>query len=460
MTGTETTADDAARPSATEVDLPTVRRAIAGAAMGNCIEWFDFGVFAYLATTLGKVFFQGGANGTLETFATLAVAFLMRPLGGVFFGPLGDKIGRQKVLATTVILMSGATLLIGVLPSYAAIGIWSPILLLVVRLVQGFATGGEYGGAATFIAEYAPDKRRGFFCSFLEFGTLGGYVLGAGIATGLQLGLSDQALMTWGWRIPFLIAAPLGIVGLWLRMKLEDTPAFRDLTKRSQPEHTALKATLTSAWRPILFCIALVLVYNVVDYTVLTYMPTYLSQVLRYSTTTSLLISIGMMLLMMAGISQVGRLSDRIGRKPLLVGSCVGIFVLSAPAFLMMGTGNIVLTWVGLLLLSALLLGMLGTMSATLPNLFPTQYRYGAFAVGYNVSTAVFGGTASFVISALIDSTGNHLMPAFYMMAAAAISVVPIMKIKETAGKPMMGSKPVVTRTRRPARATTASSVG
>lgn len=424
----------------TEVDISTVRRAIAGAAMGNCIEWFDFAVFAYLATTLGKVFFPD--HGTVATFATLAVTFALRPLGGIVFGPLGDRLGRQRILAITVIMMSAATFAIGILPGYGSLGVWSIVLLLICRLVQGFATGGEYGGAATFIAEYAPDKRRGFFCSFLEMGTLAGYALGASIATVLTGVLSGPQMESFGWRIPFLIAAPLGLVGLYLRTRLEDTPAFRELSAKTKTQSFPLKETLVNAWQPILFCVGLVLVYNVVDYTVLTYMPTYLSEVLHYSGTTGLLITIGLYVVMMAALTQVGSLSDRIGRKPLLLTSCVGTIVLAFPCFLMVGSGQIVVTFLGLLILGALLLCMLGTMSATLPNLFTTQYRYGAFSVGYNVSTALFGGTAAMVISWLIDQTGYDMMPAFYLMAAAAVSLWPIMKIKETAGKPMQGSAP------------------
>src|SRR4051794_19680333 len=182
-----------------------LKRTISGTAVGNMVEGVDFGVYGFIAATLGQVFFPNSSPSVqlLSTFATFAAAFVVRPLGGLFFGPLGDRIGRQRILATTMILMALATFSIGLLPSYATIGIWAPILLVVARVGQGFSTGGEYGGAMTFLSEHTPDRRRGFLCSWLEFGTLTGYVLGASIVTALTAGLSGDALLSWGWRIPF-----------------------------------------------------------------------------------------------------------------------------------------------------------------------------------------------------------------------------------------------------------------
>lgn len=196
----------------TIVDNDMLKRAVGAAALGNAMEWFDFGVYSYLAMTIGKVFFPGGSSAAqlLAAFGAFAAAFVVRPIGGLVFGPLGDKVGRQKVLAVTMIMMAIGTFCIGLIPSYDSIGILAPILLLVARLVQGFSTGGEYGGAATFIAEYSTDNRRGFMGSFLEFGTLGGYLLGAGLVTGLTAAMPEATLLDWGWRIPFFIAAPLG----------------------------------------------------------------------------------------------------------------------------------------------------------------------------------------------------------------------------------------------------------
>ncbi|WP_211170572.1 MFS transporter [Pseudonocardia bannensis] len=288
-----------------EPDERTVRRAVAGAAMGNAIEWFDYAIYGYLAATIGANFFPDAspAAQTMLVFAGVAIPFVLRPLGGIVLGPLGDKFGRRRVLATTIVLMSVATFCIGLIPSYTTIGVAAPLLLLAARLVQGFSTGGEYGGAATFIAEYAPDSRRGFFGSFLEFGTLAGTVLGATLATAVQLGLSEEALNSWGWRIPFLVAGPLGLIGFYLRNKLEDTPAFRHAEEAGATSSAPFKEVVRNVWPQILNLIGFVILLNVAVYTLLTYMPTYLTQVLEISETESLLVLIGVMVGMLIVIT-------------------------------------------------------------------------------------------------------------------------------------------------------------
>ena len=211
-----------------------LRRAIAASALGNATEWFDYGIYAYGLTYISAALFPGNTTqATLFALATFAISFLVRPLGGLFWGPLGDRLGRKYVLALTIIMMSTATLLVGLVPTYASIGWWAPAVLIVLRMVQGFSTGGEYGGAATFMAEYAPDKKRGFCGSFLEFATLAGFSLGAFLMLGCSIALGNTTMHAWGWRLPFLIAAPLGLIGFYLRSRLEDTQeADRGLVRR------------------------------------------------------------------------------------------------------------------------------------------------------------------------------------------------------------------------------------
>jgi MHS family proline/betaine transporter-like MFS transporter len=429
----------------TEVDERTVKRAVIASAMGNATEWYDYGVFTsgVIATTIGTVFFPGeGASAVLKSLALVAVGFIVRPFGGAFFGPLGDKIGRQKVLAITILLMSGCTFLVGCLPTYSSggysAGIAAPILILLLRLIQGFSTGGEYGGAATFIAEYAPTKRRGFFGSFLEFGTLAGYVLGNVVVLAVTLGFSTEQLEAWAWRIPFFVALPLGIVGLYLRSKLEDTPEFQRLEKAGEKaEKAPLRETLTNNWRMILNLIGIVLLLNIADYMLLTTMPTYFTDTLKVNDTTSILIVIAVEVVQMILIAPLGALSDRIGRKPLLLTAAIGFLVLSWPSMKLMQSGSTVLLVVGFLIVAILLVLMLAVIGSTFPAMFPTRVRYGSFAIGYNVSTSIFGGTCGVVVTALIDGTGNKDWPAFYLMVAAAIAIYPIIKIPETARVPM-----------------------
>ncbi|MCQ4083815.1 glycine betaine/L-proline transporter ProP [Streptomyces sp. RB6PN25] len=446
------------RTDITVTDERAVKRAVKAAALGNAMEWFDFGIYSYLAVTIGHVFFPSG-NGTvqlLSSFATFAVAFLVRPLGGTFFGPLGDRIGRKKVLALTMILMAVGTFSIGLIPSYAAIGFWSPALLILFRLIQGFSTGGEYGGASTFIAEYAPDKRRGFFGSFLEFGTLAGYIGAAGLVTVLTSVLSDASMISWGWRVPFLVAGPLGLIGLYLRMKLDETPAFENAVRShavrsseaAQRVETATKGEFrrifAEQWPRLVLCIALVAAYNITDYMLLSYMPTYLTDQLKYSTTHGLVILLATMALLMLIITYIGRLNDRFGRKPLLMAGMTGFFVLSVPSFLLVKQGSLPAVCAGMLMLGLSLVCLLGTMSAALPALFPTEVRYGALSIGYNLSASLFGGTTPLVITALISLTGSDMMPAFYTMAGALVGIVAVACMKETARKPLEGSPPAV----------------
>lgn len=432
----------------TVVDNATLKRAVTAAALGNAMEWFDFGVYSYIAYALSEVFFRELPPGVrlLATFATFAIAFLVRPLGGLFFGPLGDRIGRQKVLAATMIIMAISTFCIGLIPSYDTIGLAAPILLLVARLVQGFSTGGEYGGAATFIAEYSPDRRRGFMGSWLEFGTLGGYVLGAALVTGIAALLTPEALIDWGWRIPFFVAGPLGLIGLYLRMKLEETPAFQAMEESNESQETQSHGEffkrLMGHWRELVICIGLVLVFNVTDYMLLSYMPTYLSANLKYDTNHGLLMILIVMLLMMVIQPFLGLLCDRIGRRPVVMIGCIGTFVLAWPCFMLIQQGSHVSIFIGLMVLAALLNCFTSTMPSTLPALFPTSIRYGALAIAFNVSVSIFGGTTPLVTAWLIETTQNLMMPAIYMMGAAAIGFITILMTHETANRPLRGSTP------------------
>ena len=432
----------------TVTDPALVKRAVKAAALGNAMEWFDFGVYSYIAVTLGKVFFPSG-NPTaqlLSTFGAFAAAFLVRPLGGMVFGPLGDRVGRQKVLALTMIMMAAGTFAIGLIPSYASIGVGAPLLLLAARLVQGFSTGGEYAGASTFIAEYAPDKRRGFFGSWLEFGTLAGYIGGAGLVTLMTALLSSQDLLSWGWRVPFLIAGPMGIIGLYLRMRLEETPAFAAEVEKAEAARpkVPLREMVAGQWKALLLCMGLVLVFNVTDYMLLSYMPSYLTSELKYDETHGLLVVLGVMALMMIVQPFAGALTDRVGRRPVIAAGCAGFLFLSIPAVLLIREGSLLAVGLGMGALGLLLVCFTAAMPAALPALFPTRVRYGSLSIGFNVSVSLFGGTTPLVVTALIGATGNMMMPAYYMMAAAVVGGFAVWRMAECAGRPLPGSAPAV----------------
>ncbi|EMQ98929.1 MFS transporter [Paeniglutamicibacter gangotriensis] len=416
-----------------------IRKATAASAMGNLTEWFDYGVYA-VALTYITVHFFPTEGGTLMALATFALSFLVRPLGGLVWGPLGDKLGRKHILALTILMMSAATFLIGVLPTFDQVGVLAPILLVFLRMVQGFSTGGEYGGAATFMAEYAPDKRRGFFGSFLEFGTLGGFALGTGVMLGFQLALSDDAMMSWGWRVPFMLALPMGLIGLYMRNKLEDTPVFQELEERGEvQEKSSLRELIRSYWRPMLVMGGLVVALNIVNYTLLSYMPTYLEQQLGLDSKASLVVILVGEVAMMAVIPFTGSLSDRVGRKPLWYASLVGLFVLALPMFWLMGK-SFPLAILGFAVLGLLYIPQLATITATFPAMFPSHVRFAGFAITYNVATAIFGGTAAIVNQAVIEKTDFLLFPAVYMMLACIIGFIATRHMPETAGASLRGT--------------------
>ncbi|MFI5611891.1 MFS transporter [Amycolatopsis sp. NPDC051903] len=437
------------------VEPAVIKRAVGAAAIGNITEWYDFGVYGYLATTIQKVFFTDlpTSAGQIATFGVFAVSFLIRPFGGLIFGPLGDRIGRKKVLSLTVILMALGTFGLGVIPSYGAIGLAAPMLVLLARLVQGISTGGEYGNAMTFIAEYAPDRRRGFFGSWLEFGTLTGYAFGATIATVLSAVLSDEQLLTWGWRLPFLLALPLGAVGLYLRQRLEESPAFAQLQDKEKAQQQVqsfgaeLKTVFTKYWPAMVLCAGLVLTWNVANYMLTSYMPTYLIETLParhtgISKTASEILQIVVLVLLMVVITFIGRLSDKVGRRPVVMVGCAGLIVLSLPAVLLVRTGGNTATFFGLLIMGLVLVLFSAILPSTLPALYPTHIRAGGLSIAFNISVSLFGGTTATVMSALVSSTGDLNWPAWYLMIAGAIGAVCIYFVRESARKPLPGSAP------------------
>ncbi|WP_236538510.1 MFS transporter [Spiractinospora alimapuensis] len=425
-----------------------MRRAVLATAIGNATEWYDYGVYSYLAVTIGLVFYPGGSQATqlIATFTTFAAAFLIRPIGGLILGPLGDRVGRRQVLVVTMLMMAGATFAIGLIPSAATIGIFAPILLLLARLVQGFSTGGEYAGAATFIAEFAPDRRRGFFGSWLEFGTVAGYITGAGLVTIFTLLLTPEQMIDWGWRIPFLLALPLGAIGLYLRFTLGETPVFEESKggfKRGEDGGVGgqFKATFADQWRAILLCIGLVMAWNVVNYTMTAYLPSYLDAVLGYTSALGTLLVVIALTVTLVTVTLFGRLSDRFGRRRVLMSGCLGSIVLAVPSFWLIQQGHIVTVLAGVVILSLILAHFSGAGPSTVPAFFPTAVRYGALAISFNVSVAVFGGTTPLVAESLIDLTGNTYVPAFQVMLAGVVGLIVVLTMSETANRPLPGSQ-------------------
>ncbi|MBV4521906.1 glycine betaine/L-proline transporter ProP [Pseudomonas sp. SWRI74] len=436
----------------TIVDDAKMRKAITAAALGNAMEWFDFGVYGFVAYVLGKVFFPGADPGVqmIAALATFSVPFLIRPLGGLFFGTLGDKYGRQKVLAATIVIMSLSTFAIGLIPSYASIGIWAPILLLLAKMAQGFSVGGEYTGASIFVAEYAPDRKRGFLGSWLDFGSIAGFVFGAGLVVLISTILGEEQFEAWGWRLPFFLALPLGMIGLYLRHALEETPAFQQHVEQLEQgdreglatgPKVSFKEVATQHWRSLMTCIGVVVATNVTYYMLLTYMPSYLTHNLHYSENHGVLIIIAIMVGMLFVQPVIGLISDKIGRRPFIIFGSVGLFFLAIPAFMLITSGKIGLIFSGLLVLAVLLNFFIGVMASTLPAMFPTHIRYSALASAFNVSVLIAGLTPA-AVAWLVESTEDLYMPAYYLMVIAVVGLITGVTMKETANKPLRGAAP------------------
>jgi MFS transporter, MHS family, proline/betaine transporter len=425
-----------------QADPAAVRKAVTGASIGNAVEWFDFAIYGFLATFIAANFFPSGDDtaALLKTFAIFAAAFFMRPLGGFVFGPLGDRIGRQRVLALVILLMSAATLGIGLLPTYSAIGVAAPLLLLVLRCLQGFSAGGEYGGGAVYLAEYARDRRRGLTVTFIAWSGVLGFLLGSITVTVLQATLSTSAMESYGWRIPFLIAAPLGLVGLYIRLKLDDTPQFEALSASDDVAASPLREAATTALRPILQVIGLFVVFNVGYYVVFTVLPTYMISTLQLSRTTSFVSVTLASLVALVLILPLAALSDRIGRRPLLIAGAVAFAVGAYPLFLLLNSGSVVAAVVAHCVLAAIESVYVAAAVTAGVELFATRVRYSGFSIGYNISVAVFGGTTPYVVTWLISETGNGLAPAVYLIAAAVVSVATLLTLRESAGRPLAAS--------------------
>ncbi|MDI3424176.1 MFS transporter [Streptomyces luteolus] len=423
----------------TGTDTGTRRRVVAASFIGNFVEWFDYAAYGYLAATISTVFFPATDRTTalLATFSVFALSFLVRPLGGFVWGHIGDRVGRRSALSLSIVIMSVATFCIALLPSYEAVGLLAPLLLLAVRIVQGFSASGEYAGASAFLVEYAPEGRRGLYASVVPASTATGLLLGSLLAALLTDLLSAEQMQSWGWRLPFLLAAPMGLIGRYIRLRLEDTPAFRALEGQQEVTRTPAREMLRTNRRPLLLAMGATVLNAVAFYMLLSYMPTYLSEELGVDATASFLATTVALTVYIVFVFCTGLASDRFGRKKLLIGASVLFALGTVPAFLLLdGAGLLTVIAVQVLLGGMLALND-GTLPSFLAEQFPTRVRYSGFAISFNLANATFGGTAAFVGTLLISWTGSPLAPAWYLAAAALVSLAAVLAARETARQPL-----------------------
>ncbi|ACO75110.1 metabolite MFS transporter, MHS family [Laribacter hongkongensis HLHK9] len=315
-----------------------LRRAAVASFIGNFVEWFDYASYGYLAAVIAVVFFPEADKtaGLLAAFAVFAISFLIRPVGGIFWGHIGDRIGRRNALSWSILIMSGATFCIAFLPSYASIGMWAPILLLVIRMVQGFSASGEYAGASAFLAEYAPTGKRGLYCSIVPASTAAGLLFGSLFVAGMHMFLTLEQIHDWGWRVPFLLAAPFGLIGRYIRVHLQDTPKFRQmeeaLEKREVENKVPIHDLLGKYRAKVIIAFGVTCLNAVAFYTILSYMPTYLSAELGMTEQSSFIASTISLVTYIGFIFLMGELSDRFGRKTMLVSASILFMLLGRSA--------------------------------------------------------------------------------------------------------------------------------
>jgi metabolite-proton symporter len=415
------------------------REAVIAGVVGNILEWYDFAVYGYFASTIGGLFFPSDDKlaSLLATYLVFGVGFVMRPVGSILFGIYGDRHGRRKALSAVIFLMAISTLAIGLLPTHAEVGVLAPVLLVAARLLQGLSAGGEWGGSTAYIVEYAPEGRRGRIGSWQQFSVGAGFLLGSLSATVLTFALSPADLKSWGWRVPFLLGILVGGLGAYLRWRLADTPKYSEIEQHHAVSAAPLAEALQTYPRETFTAFGLTLHNTVAYYISLIYMAGYLADVGKIPRPTAQLIGTVCLAIFVVLIPFMGMLSDRFGRRPQLMASCVGFALLGYPFFLLGSSGRVELAFLAQFLMVAFLSLYAGACPAAYAELFPTRVRYTALSIGYNLAVALFGGFAPYIATWLIKLTGNPLAPAFYVIAAAVITLVILTRIRETAFSPL-----------------------
>lgn len=419
---------------------PQQRRAISAACIGNFLEWYEFVLYGYFSGVFATLFFpqEDKAVALMTTFLVFGVSFIIRPLGGLFFGYIGDKLGRKVALTSIIVLISLATAGMGLTPPYAIIGVFAPILIFLMRLLQGVSAGGEWMGAVTYIIETSPVNKRAWYGSFQTVTITGGMAVAALASLLVTSSFSSEDLHAWGWRIPFLIALPLGMIGLYMRLRLADPEEFANAREEAKNVETGTKSPILRAvkenWRQILLITGLVASPTMCTYVLLVWGPTFFAASLGFSEESSRSLGLISMLVLMILVLGLAKACDKFGRKPFVVWGAAVVIVGAPIGFLLLHTGQFGLALTGIALILVGDAMMLAAQPALFAELFPTTQRYSGLAIGYNIGVVLFGGLGPLVAQALLTATGSSWSPAWYIVGGAIVSFIAALLTPETRG--------------------------
>ena len=415
------------------------RRVVAGTMVGTTIEWYDFFIYSSAAALVfGKLFFEplGPTNATLAAFATVGVSFVFRPLGAIVGGHLGDRIGRRAMLVLTLILMGAATVAVGLLPTYSQIGAAAPILLVLLRIIQGFSAGGEWGGAALLAVEHAPTKRRGLFGSFPQMGVPAGMLLATIIFGVVTLALSEEEFLAWGWRVPFLLSVALFVVGLVIRSKVSESPVFTELQESKEASKMPLAQLFKFHWKPLVLCSLTFMGVGVAGYMITGgYVLSYSTKILGMERGPVLLAVSIAAAAWIVTTAWGGALSDRIGRKRTFQLGFVAQVIWVFPMFMLIDTGNIFLLGLSLIVLSVGLGLSYGPQSAMFAESFPARVRYSGASIAYALGSILGGAFAPMIATWLQTETGSTLSVSIYLALFTVIALLAVTALKDRTGQ-------------------------